>query len=193
MSELENSTWRPEKLLEYTMRCPLCGSEMIVSEYKYTIPYYGDILISSGTCPSCKYTYRNVEQLSRSEPREIIYRVEHPRDVNAIILKSPRAKIEIPELGLIIEHGVYSQGYITTVEGLIVEFIEVLDSLCRQGGLDTAKCTELLQKLEKARNGELEYTVVIYDYEGVSDIISNKTIRRKLSVEEESENNFSDK
>jgi len=193
VSKLEGSTRKLEKLLEYTMKCPLCGSEMTVSEYKYTIPYYGDILISSGTCPSCKYTYRNVEQFSGGEPREIIYRVEHPRDVNAIVVKSSRAKIEIPELGITIEHGVHSQGYITTVEGLIVEFIEVLDSMCRKRELSSVECTELLQKLEKARNGELEYTVIIYDYEGVSDIISNKTIRRKLSVEEKDENKFSGK
>jgi zinc finger protein len=188
VNNMEEFTRNLEKLFEYIIKCPLCGSEIIVSEYKYTIPYYGDILISSGTCPNCKYTYRNIEQLSGGEPRKIIYKVEYPSDVNAIIIKSSHARIEIPELGLIAEPGVYSQGYITTIEGLIVEFIEALNFLCRREELSNVKCIELLQKLEKARNGEIEYTVVIYDYMGISDIISNKTLHEKLEVKENKEN-----
>jgi len=182
---MENSARMPERVFQYTIKCPLCGGEIIVSEYKYTIPYYGDILISSGTCPRCNYVYRNVDQLSGAEPRKIIYRVESPDDVNAIVIKSAYAKIEIPELGLIVEPGVYSQGYITTIEGLILDFINVVDSLYKEKELDSTRYTEILQKLNKARNGELKFTIIIYDYMGISDIVSDKTTREKLKTEEE--------
>jgi len=155
---------------------------MTIAVYKYTVPYYGDILIHSGICSNCNYVYRNVDQLSGSEPRKVIYRVEKPEDVNALVIKSVYAKIEIPELGLTVDSGIASQGYITTVEGLILEFIDVVKSLCEEKKHEITKCEELLEKLEKARNGELEYTIVIYDYVGISDIISNKTVREKIEI-----------
>ncbi len=166
------------------MKCPQCKSDINVSVFKYTVPYYGNILIFSGSCPVCNYIYRDVEQFSGAEPRRVTYRVEKPSDVNALVIKSSHARIEIPELGLVAEPGTASKGYITTVEGLIVEFINALTPLCVEKSVSTANCEELLHKLEKARNGELEYTVVIYDYTGISNVLSDKAVREKLRVEE---------
>lgn len=180
----ETPNRRPEKIYEYNVKCPICSSGITVSVFKYTVPYYGDILIFSGSCPNCNYVYRDVDQLGGVGPRRVIYRVEQPEDVNALVIKSSYARVEIPELGLIAEPGIASQGYITTVEGLIIEFINALTSLCDYDVVSTANCQELLQKLEKARNGELKYTIIIYDYTGVSDVVSNKAMREKLEVEE---------
>ena len=172
-----------EKIFEYTVKCPVCNSDIKVSDYKYSIPYYGDILISSGVCENCGYVYKSVEQIGGSEPRRVIFKVRSPSDVNVLVIKSKYARIEIPELELAVKPGVYSQGYIITIEGLIVNFIEVLNSICRENEVDISKCSELLQKLEKARSGELEFTIIIYDYTGISDIVSDKAIREKLDVE----------
>lgn len=163
-----------EKLAEYTVKCPHCSSEARVSDYKYSIPYYGEILLSVTECTSCGFKHREILVLSGSNPRKIVYKVEEPGDENALLIKSSTCIVEIPELGLAVEPGAYSQGYITTVEGLILDFIDVLKYLCSEEGAPADKCLELSELLEKARNVEIKYTVVVYDHLGVCDIVGRK-------------------
>ncbi|MEM2524294.1 MAG: ZPR1 zinc finger domain-containing protein [Desulfurococcaceae archaeon] len=164
----------PEKLAEYTSKCPLCGYELRVLDYKYSIAYYGDVIISTAECPSCGFKHRDVLVLGKSNPRKIVYRVEEPGDENALLVKSSTCKIEIPELGLTVEPGISSQGYITTIEGLILDFIYALNYLCEQEDAPRDKCSELSSLLGKAKNAEVKYTVIVYDSLGVCDIIGKK-------------------
>lgn len=177
----------PEKVFELDVKCPLCGGSAKLLDYKYNIPYYGDILISTFKCSECGFVHRDVFTLSGGSPRKIIYRVEKPGDENALVIRSSFCKIDIPELGLTIEPSAYSQGYITTIEGIIQDFIDILQNLlCKESDVDLNKCRELSVVLEKARNAEIPYTVIIYDYLGTSDIVSNKTIYEELKEPEQS-------
>lgn len=172
-----------EKIAEYTLKCPLCSSELHITDYKHNIPYYGDIVISTAECPSCGFKHRDVLVLGKSGPRRIVYKVEEPGDENALLIKSTTCKIEIPELGLAVEPGISSRGYITTIEGLILDFIDALNYLCEQDDAPRDKCGELSSLLEKARNAVVRYTVVVYDSLGVCDIIGRKKpVYEKLNV-----------
>lgn len=164
----------PSIIGEYELKCPRCGSIVIARDYIYDIPYYDRVLITIIECGNCGYRYRDVVVLKESYPKRIIYRVEEPGDENALVLKSSICKIEIPELGLTLESGIYSQGYITTVEGLIHDFIDVLRDLCNRGEVSVGKCIETRLTLEKAINMEIKYTVIIHDYLGTCDIVGNK-------------------
>ncbi|MEM1642241.1 MAG: ZPR1 zinc finger domain-containing protein [Desulfurococcaceae archaeon] len=177
----------PEKVFELHVECPVCREKSAkLTDYKYNIPYYGDILISVLECTRCGYTHRDVLTMNLGNPRKIIYKVEKAGDENALVVKSSYCKVEIPELGLVIEPGVYSQGYITTVEGIIEDFINILQNFfCKDSDVDLEKCKELLIKLEKAKNAEIPYTVVLYDYMGTSDIVSEKTVYGKLEEVQE--------
>lgn len=180
MTEEEIVTTPLEKVFEIQVKCPLCGNNAKLEDYRYNVPYYNDILISILKCSACGYVFRDVFVLSGKGPRKITYRVEKPGDENAIVVRSAYAKIEIPELGLVVEPGTLSQGYMTTVEGIILDFIDVLESLCKGGEVQPEKCEEVRKQLEKARNGEIQFTVIIYDYFGASDIISEKTVYEAL-------------
>lgn len=164
----------PIKIGELVDTCPICRSEMRISEFKYSLPYCGDVLISVGECNKCGFKVRDVEALHGGDPRKIIYVVEEPGDENAILIRSSTCRVEVPELGLAVEAGAYSQGYITTVEGLILDFIEVLDYLCSERAAPEAKCSEMRTMLSKAKDGYLKYSVVIYDYMGTCDIVGRK-------------------
>lgn len=177
-----------EKVGEYAIKCPRCNSEILVTNYKYKIPYYNEILITVTECKNCGFKHRDTFVLSGSGPRKVIYKVEHPGDENSLLLKGPMCKIEIPELDLAVEPGDYSQGYITTIEGLIQEFIEILEYLCTQKEAPREKCIEIRLMLEKARNVEIKYTIVIYDYLGICDIIGRKkSVYEKLESPQTSE------
>ncbi|MEM0002100.1 MAG: ZPR1 zinc finger domain-containing protein [Desulfurococcaceae archaeon] len=173
-----------EEIATYISTCPVCKKTFVVKDYKYNVPYYGDVIITVAECENCGYKYRDVLVASGNEPRKVVYRVEEPGDDNALLIKNSTCRIEIPELGVSIEPGAYSQGYITTVEGLILEIIEVADHLCRQENSPREKCNEVKDLLEKARKNETPYTVIIYDNIGVCDIISSrkKPVYEKLNT-----------
>lgn len=169
---MSNETGKIEEIASYKMKCPICKEELEVKDYKYNIPYYGDIIITSGKCSNCQYTYRDVMILSGSEPRKIIYRVEDSRDINALVVKSSSCRITIPELNIEIKPGIHSQGYITTIEGVIVDLIDILEYMCSEE-TNKENCEKTRIQLEKARNAEIPYTIIIHDYTGVCDIISS--------------------
>ncbi|ADV65255.1 ZPR1 zinc finger domain-containing protein [Desulfurococcus mucosus] len=170
----------PVKFNEYTGKCPVCGGEMLYAEYVYRIPYYGVILMTVGECRSCGYKHRDVGLLERREPRRIIYRVEKPGDERALLVRSAGSRLLIPELGLSIEPGPFSQGFITTVEGVIEDFAEKTRFLCEEGEAKESECSLILGKLERAMKGLISYTVIIEDETGLSDVISEKTIYERL-------------
>ncbi|MEM4717427.1 MAG: ZPR1 zinc finger domain-containing protein [Desulfurococcaceae archaeon] len=174
-----------EKVVEissYKLECPICKQELDVKDYKYNIPHYGDILITSGKCRNCQYTLRDVMVLTEREPRKIIYRVEDSRDMNALVVKSSSCIITIPELDVEIKPGLYSQGYITTIEGVIVDLMEILDKMCSEEGVNKENCEKTRILLEKAKKAEISYTIIIHDHMGICDIISSykKPIYEKI-------------
>ena len=177
---MEREERRPVELFKSDAKCPNCGSDAKLVVYKYSIPYYGDIGISVLECGRCGHVHRDVFTLRGGAPRKIVYRVEKPGDENALVIRSSHCRIEIPELGLAVEPGIYSQGYITTVEGIIQDFIDALESICSSDEAPRDKCEELRALLEKAKNAEVKYTVILYDYLGSSDVLSSKTTYEEL-------------
>ena len=177
-----NEETKIREIATYTSKCPICGRDLVIKDYRYNIPYYGDIIISVAKCENCGFRHTDVLTISNGGPRRIIYRVEEPEDSNALLIKSSTCRIEIPELGVTIEPGTYSQGYISTIEGLILDVIEVTEYLCSQEDSPKEKCHEVMKLLEKARNNETSYTVIIDDHLGICDIVNprKKPIYQKL-------------
>jgi len=171
-----------EKILEYKVKCPICGSKINVSEYLYEAPYVGKLIISSGTCFNCKYKWSDVRLAESRGPRRIIYRVEDVKDLNALVIRSSTATVKIPEIEVEIIPGLAAQGYITTIEGIVMDIYEKTKFLCSEKEAPKEKCSEKLELLKKAMNGEIKYTVVIEDPMGVSAIVSHKTVEEELKT-----------
>jgi zinc finger protein len=172
---MENSN--REKLVELwevVSKCPMCGGRLLTRDYRYNAPLVGDLIISVSKCEDCGYRHTDVFTMGSGEPRKVVYRVEVQGDDRALIVKSSTCRIEIPELGVTIEPGSYSQGYITTIEGIILDVKSIAQSICRDEEAPRDKCIEVLSLLEKAHNNEIPYTIVLYDYLGVCNIISDK-------------------
>ena len=175
----------PKKIGEYTVRCPACGRETLkVEEYIYEMPMLGKVILSTGRCSSCGYRFSDARLAEAREPGKIVYRVERPEDLNALVVVSSSASILIPELGLESKPGPAAQGYITTVEGILERFLEALEAACRAPDRDEKACREAREKIEGAKEGRIPFTLVIVDPEGVSAVASEKARREKVSKEE---------
>jgi len=173
-----------EKILEYEVQCPICGSKFTVSDYLYEAPYVGKLIISGGVCSRCGYKWSDVRLAESRGARRIVYRVEKPDDVNALVVRASTATVRIPELGVEIIPGYAAQGYITTVEGLVLDILEKTKFLCESGEAPREECLEKISLLEKAANGEISYTIELLDPIGVSMIASNKVIEKPLEAAE---------
>lgn len=149
-------------------RCPVCDSEGLeISDYVYEVPYFGKIMIEVWKCSSCGYKKSDVSTLEHRGEVKIVFSVKEPRDLNALVVKSSTANIEIPELGVEIFSGPAAQGYITTIEGLLERVLDNTPSECFE---ENSHCSEFVEKVKRAMNGEISFTVVLTDPYGKSAI-----------------------
>ena len=73
-----------------------------------------------------------------------------------------------------------SQGFITTVEGVLERFREAVETACKDLEVDQKKCREILSWVEEAKKARRKFTLVIEDPEGVSTIMSPRAIVEPL-------------
>ncbi len=150
-------------------RCPACGSKgLVIEDYLYDIPEIGKVILSTGKCGFCGYRYTDIRMVEAKEPRRIIYYVEKPEDLNALVIRASTATIRIPEVGAEMKPGPAAQGFITTIEGVLYMFKDVLEFLC-QDKKDKI-CIGKLEWFNRAIEGKERFTLIIEDPDGVSII-----------------------
>ncbi len=168
------------KIWDIRGKCPRCGSEYVISEYLYNVPLIGQVILSSGECKSCGYKYRDVRMAESHGPQRLTLYVETPEDLNSLVVRAATASIYIPELGISIEPGPASRGYISTVEGILDRVLKVMVALKDDEEVDREKWEYAKNEIEKAKRGESTFTLIIEDPEGVSRIISDKAAKERL-------------
>ncbi len=175
----------PKKIREEVLTCPVCGKPTLkIEEYLYEVPHVGKVILASGKCSSCGYKFSDVRLFEAKKPGKIIYRVESPEDLNALVVRSASASILIPELGLRMVPGPASEGFITTVEGVLDRFLEALHAACADPSADKKACKEMEEKINAAKEGRIKFTLVIVDPEGVSEVASPKAQRAPVTRKE---------
>ncbi|ALU11808.1 hypothetical protein EYM_04910 [Ignicoccus islandicus DSM 13165] len=175
MEELKKENYK--LLREEVIKCPVCGEEkMKVSIYSYDMPMIGPVIIVTGKCASCGYKFVDIKTLERKGNQRIEFKVENEKDLNTLVLRSSTATLEIPELQAEISPGPISQGFLTTVEGVLHRFKDIIEFLCKDATDEKEKkeCEERLKRLGEMLEGKREFTIIIKDPEGYSKIASEK-------------------
>ncbi len=167
-------TDRLKFLASFTTQCPACGRNgFVINEYLYLMPRVGETIITVGICKFCGYTYRDIRLAESRGKQRLVIKVSKPSDLNIVVLKASSATVKIPELGMEMKPGPAAEGFITTIEGLLLRFKDILEFLCRdvKDGDKLRACSEKEKEIEEALEGKREFTVVIEDPEGVSAVI----------------------
>ncbi|MEM3507132.1 MAG: ZPR1 zinc finger domain-containing protein [Candidatus Bathyarchaeia archaeon] len=169
---MENKT-KVYKLLG--IKCPLCNKdELIFNELEYDVEYFGKLILLTEFCKSCGFKHSDVYFVSEKEPCLIKARIECEEDLSMKVIRSSKATITIPEFGVNIYPGPSSNGFISNVEG-VLERIEEIVNFLRASSKDKNKeilCNELIEKIKKAKEGKIKFTIIIKDSSGNSAIIS---------------------
>ncbi|NPA04733.1 MAG: ZPR1 zinc finger domain-containing protein [Crenarchaeota archaeon] len=169
--EKKESRVGPTLVGEEEIPCPACQAPMKITHHVYDMPHVGRVLLTSGRCSRCGYRVSDVMLLDGKGKRHVEFSVEKPEDLNKLVVKASSATLRIPELGLEMKPGPAAQGFITTVEGVLRRFLDVLDFLCRSGEADEDTCREKRRELEEALEGRKKFKLVIDDPLGGSAVI----------------------
>ncbi len=174
----------PILLNEEVTVCPLCGKKTFnIKEYIYNTPGFGNILITVGICTSCGYKFRDVKLAEPGKPKQIIVRVESEKELRYMVLKPAYAAVIIPEQDLEMLPGPASQGFISTVEGVLYRFEEAVKIACSniESSEQRKKCEELESWIRRAIDGLERFTLIICDYEGAGKVVGENVVEETLS------------
>ncbi len=130
------------------------------------------------TCQSCGYRYTDVQSLSSKEPVTWRFVASSQEDLSVRVVRSMKATITIPEIGVSIDPGPGCEGFVSNIEGVIRRVETVLDTILLSASDDERRQAEtLIKKLSDALTGEQSLTIIIRDPLGISFIDSEKAVQ----------------
>lgn len=147
--------------------CPVCGAKHVETVFREEhIPHFGRVVISTSFCRSCGFRRTDIYEVDEKGPATYVLRVDSPEKLNYYVVRSSTARIEIPEIGMELTPGPFSQGFITTVEGVLHRFLDVLSLFSGQSGVQRVE-----EFLKGALEGKRPFTLVLEDPRGLSRIV----------------------
>lgn len=168
--------------------CPICKSKSSLKAlmFVHEIPYFGKVMESTIICEKCGYRNADVTILEEKEPRLYTVKVEEEKDLFTRVIRNKSGTIELEELGVTIEPGPASQGFISNVEGVLERVRETLIMTRHfkeqeNDSESVKKVDELLEYIEQVKNGQKSLTVKVMDPFGHSALIGEKVKSRPLS------------
>ena len=160
--------------------CPLCGAESEVHMVPYAIPLFGEVMIFTVMCASCGYRATDVLMLAEEKKTRCEMEISSVEDVNAIVIRSSSATIEIPELGVNVEPK-RGEAFITTVEGVLQRVENVVKMLGKEAA-SKPRADAVLKQIAEIKLGKARMTLIIEDPTGNSAIIPNKLFFKNENV-----------
>ncbi|MEM5874403.1 MAG: ZPR1 zinc finger domain-containing protein [Candidatus Aenigmatarchaeota archaeon] len=159
--------------------CPACKSEKVRNEIaEYDDKFLGKVLINTIICDNCGFKHSDIFTEEKEEKIEIEIFVESSDDLNSVVVKSSKCSIKIPEMGIEITPGPYSESYITTIEGILERIENFLNEHANL--FEKEKVKELTEKIKKMRSAEEKFHLILKDSTGISKIISQKARVKKI-------------
>lgn len=171
--------------------CPICGGKNTLKalNYLHEIPYFGKVMESTIICEKCGYRNADIMLLEEKEPKLYTVKVEEEKDLFTRVVRSKSGTIELEEIGIKIEPGPASQGFVTNIEGVLERARETLlmaKNFKKEENEEESikKIEEILNYIEGVKEGKKPLTVRIMDPFGNSALIGEKVKSRLLAKEE---------
>ena len=168
-------------------RCPICGGRdtFRVKGRIDRIPYFGEMMETFATCTSCKFRHADVMCLGERPPLRYEFQITSEEDFKVRVVKSSTGTIKLPELGVTIEPGPASEGYVSNVEGVLNRVEETIKLAIKK--IDATKRRRgqaKLKKLDEVRAGKRKARLILMDPFGHSAIVDGRAKKRELTKQE---------
>lgn len=176
-----------EEINEMIIKCPACGIEGVAKSImkEIEIPHFGNVLETTLLCPSCGFRHSDVIALEQNDPAKYVLEI-NKNNLSIRVVRSQSATVTIPEVGVKVEPGPKSEGYVTNVEGVLTRFedavIKALNLFEDETSQINAKKT--LAQIQELKKGNRTATLIILDPFGQSNIVSEKAEVLEIPEEE---------
>lgn len=175
------------ELTEMIIKCPVCSVEGVAKSImkELEIPHFGKVLETTILCPKCGFKHSDVIALEQNDPAK--YTIEiNKNNLSIRVVRSQSATVTIPELGVKVEPGPKSEGYVTNIEGVLTRFEDAVKKALNL--FDDAESQEnaknTLNNIRELKKGNGTATLIIQDPFGQSNIVSEKVEISEIPEEE---------
>lgn len=171
MSEEETT-----EINEMVIKCPACGIDGIATSImkEIEIPHFGNVLETTIQCGNCGFKHSDVISLEQNDPAKYTLGISK-ETLSVRVVRSQSATVTIPEIGVKVEPGPKSEGYVTNVEGILTRFEsavkKALNLFDDEQSQINAKKT--LSEIRELIEGNRTATLIIDDPFGQSNIVSD--------------------
>ena len=175
------------ELTEMIIKCPVCFAEGVAKSImkELEIPHFGKVLETTILCPKCGFKHSDVIALEQNDPAKYTIKINR-NNLSVRVVRSQSATITIPELGVKVEPGPKSEGYVTNVEGVLSRFEDAVKKALNLFEDDesqkNAKTT--LKNIEELKKGNGTATLIMHDPFGQSKIVSENVKIEEIPEEE---------
>lgn len=176
-----------ESINEMIIRCPACGVEGVAKSImkEIEIPHFGKVMETTIQCPSCGFKHSDIIALEQNDPAKYVLKI-NKNTLSVRVVRSQSATVIIPEIGLKVEPGPKSEGYVTNVEGVLTRFESAIkkalnlfdDEESQKNGKNA------LNQVQELKKGNGTATLIILDPFGQSKIVSENVEILEIPEEE---------
>ena len=180
-----------EELNEMIIKCPACGIEGVAKSImkEIEIPHFGKVRETTRQCPSCGFKHSDIIALEQNDPAKYVIEI-NKNTLSTRVVRSQSATVSIPEVGVKVEPGPKSEGYVTNIEGMLTRFEsevkKALNLFDDEESQNNAKNT--LTHIQELKKGNGTATLIILDPFGQSNIVSENV--KVLEIPEEELHNL---
>ena len=171
--------------------CPICFSDEGLTMIAHTseIPYFGEHTQLTILCPSCGWKHTDFIPAEGKKPGAFSLEIEGIDMLSVRIIRSSSCTIKIEELGLEVEPGGATTGYVSNIEGVLNRFQGAVEMMYRQAKTSNEKetirkCEALLEKINLVKDGNLMVEITLLDPMGHSQILNENAVSRELTERE---------
>ena len=152
--------------------CPICKEHSLeLHQTLIDIPYFGPVQIISTKCSKCGTKNINYYIIEEQEARRFTFTITREQQLRCRVFQSPAGTIKIPEFKFLLEPGSNSSGFVSNVEGVLLQVSSTIDTLKQWKPDKVDELSLLAHKVELALKGEHPFTLIIEDPTGKSGII----------------------
>ena len=172
---------------EMVIKCPVCHVEGVAKSImkEIEIPHFGKVLETTIQCQECVFKHSDIIALEQNDPAKYVIKI-NKNNLSVRVVRSQSATVSIPEVGVKVEPGPKSEGYVTNVEGILTRFEDAVkkalnlfdDDASQENGKKT------LSHLQELKKGNGTATLIILDPFGQSNVVSDSVEISEIPEEE---------
>ena len=172
---------------EMVIKCPACSVEGLAKSImkEIEIPHFGKVLETTIQCPKCGFKHSDIIALEQNDPAKYVIEI-NKNNLSVRVVRSQSATVSIPEIGVKVEPGPKSEGYVTNVEGILTRFEDAVKKALKlfddEQSQKNAKNT--LKQIEELKKGNGTATLIIMEPFGQSNIVSENVEISEIPEEE---------